>query len=61
MIIEITRKGWIIKGIIITSENLFADTGVFVQVQTQSSGKIVVPVANPKNSEELMELKIIVG
>ena len=62
MMIEISRKGWIIKGIILNSEKLFADnSGTFVQVFSQSSNKVTVPIANPKNTEELIELKIIVG
>jgi hypothetical protein len=33
MIIEITRKGWIIKGIMLNSDKLFAENGgAFVQV-----------------------------
>ena len=62
MVLEITRKGWIIKGIVLNSEKLFADnSGTFVQVFSSSSNKVTVPIANPKNTEELIELKIIVG
>lgn len=62
MHIEITRKGWIIKGIILNSEKLFADNGgAFVQVFSQSSNRVTVPITNSKNTEELIELKIIVG
>ena len=63
MILEISRKGWIIKGIILNSEKLFPDTsgGSFIQVFSQSSNKVTIPIANPKNTEELIEFKIIVG
>lgn len=62
MTLEITRKGWIVKGIVINSEKLFAENGgTYVQVFSQSSSKASVPIVNPKNTEELMELKIMVG
>ena len=59
---EISRKGWVVKGIILNSEKLFPDNkGTFVQVFSQSSNRVSIPVANPKNTEELIELKVIVG
>ena len=58
--IEITRKGWIIKGVVLNSEKIFTESGgTFVQVFSTSSSVVTVPIICAKNNEEQIEMKII--
>ena len=53
---------WIIKGIILSNEKLFKNSGgMFVVMQTVSSNQIVVPLQNEKNTQQMVDVKVIVG
>ena len=59
--IIVNKKGWIIKGITLQNEELFAPTGVSASFAMESSNTIKVPLRCDKNQTYSLEMKLILG
>lgn len=58
----LNRAGWIIKGVILNNEQLFEDNaGIYVEMLSNSTNQVTIPIINNRNSEEQIEAKVIVG
>ena len=58
--IQVTKQGWVIRSVILFSDTVFKG-GSFVVHPTQSSSQVTIPIKHAKNSEEKIEIKILLG
>ena len=57
---SILKPGWVIRSVILFSDTMFKG-GSFAVHPSQASSQIVVPLSQPKNTVDTLNIKILLG
>ena len=60
LVVTISKPTWIIRSVILYSDAFFKG-GSHVVYPMQSTNQVVVPLRKDANSEELVEVKVLIG
>ena len=58
--IDIQKPGWVIRSVILFSDTMFKG-GSFAVHPSQASSQVKVPLSQPKNSADTLNIKILLG
>jgi hypothetical protein len=60
LVVTLNKAGWIVRSVILFSEAFF-EGGSYVVHPTQSTSKVTVPLSKLQNSDETLDVKVLIG
>lgn len=59
--VSVKKSGWCIRSVLLFSDGMFPKGGSFAVHPTQSTNKVIVPLKKEKNTNESINLTILLG